>query len=60
MITGLNHVTLSVLELERTSEGNSLYLLDPDGYKLELHVGHWQSRLAAVKEAPYEGMEFFV
>ena len=45
---------------ENKSEGASLYILDPDGYKLELHVGHWQSRIAATKEKPYKGMEFFV
>ena len=45
---------------ENTSEGASLYILDPDGYKLELHVGHWQSRIAATKATPYEEMEFFV
>ena len=26
---------------ENTSEGDSLYILDPDNYKLELHVGNW-------------------
>ncbi len=42
-----------------TSEGLSLYILDPDGHKLELHVGDWQSRLRACRERPYDGMEFF-
>lgn len=44
---------------ENTSEGDSLYLLDPDGYKLELHVGNWQTRLAAIRQQPYEDMVFF-
>lgn len=42
-----------------TSEGNSLYILDPDNHKLELHVGNWQTRLEAIKQNPYEEMIFF-
>ena len=46
---------------ENTSEGDSLYILDPDGHKLELHVGDWRSRLASAKAAPFEAnMEFFI
>jgi len=41
------------------SEGDSLYILDPDGHKLELHVGNLQSRLTAIRKFPYEEMEFF-
>jgi catechol 2,3-dioxygenase-like lactoylglutathione lyase family enzyme len=44
---------------ENSSEGASLYILDPDGHKLELHVGDLWSRIAATRKAPYEGMEFF-
>jgi glutathione S-transferase fosA5 len=44
---------------ENLSEGDSLYFLDPDGHKLELHVGDWRSRLAACRERPFEGMEIF-
>ena len=31
---------------DNVSEGNSLYFLDPDGHKLELHEGSLTSRLA--------------
>ena len=44
---------------KNTSEGASMYFLDPDGHKLELHVGDWRSRLAACREQPYEDMQFF-
>lgn len=42
-----------------TSEGESVYFLDPDGHKLELHVGDWRSRLEACRAHPYDGMEIF-
>lgn len=44
---------------ENSSEGKSIYILDPDNHKLELHVGDLWSRIAATKDNPYEGMEFF-
>lgn len=42
-----------------TSEGDSLYILDPDNHKLELHVGNWQTRLEAIKQNPYEQIIFY-
>jgi len=30
---------------DNKSEGDSLYFLDPDGHKLEIHVGNWKARL---------------
>ena len=44
---------------DNTSEGDSLYILDPDNHKLELHVGNWQTRLEAIKQNPYEEIVFF-
>lgn len=44
---------------ENTSEGDSLYILDPDNHQLELHAGNWQTRLAAIRANPYEDMIFF-
>lgn len=44
---------------ENKSEGDSLYFVDPDGHKLELHVGDLETRLASCRQRPYEGMEFF-
>ena len=35
-----------------TSPGDSLYFLDPDDHKLEIHVGNWSSRLAIKKQNP--------
>jgi catechol 2,3-dioxygenase-like lactoylglutathione lyase family enzyme len=44
---------------DNRSEGASFYILDPDGHKLEAHVGDLASRLAACRERPYAGMKFF-
>jgi catechol 2,3-dioxygenase-like lactoylglutathione lyase family enzyme len=47
---------------ENTSPGNSLYFLDPDGHKLELHVGDWKSRIEAKKAniGAWKNVEWFV
>ena len=45
---------------ENASEGASLYFLDPDGHKLELHVGDWRARLQDLRDDPWEpGIRFF-
>lgn len=42
------------------SEGDSLYFLDPDNHKLEVHVGNWRSRLKSAKEKPWnDSLVFF-
>ncbi|RUO37516.1 FosC2 family fosfomycin resistance glutathione transferase [Aliidiomarina shirensis] len=41
---------------QNRSEGLSLYLLDPDGHKLEIHSGSLQSRLESLKSKPYQGL----
>lgn len=37
----------AVIFKDNVSEGDSLYFLDPDGHKLEIHVGDLASRLAS-------------
>lgn len=41
------------------SGGKSVYFLDPDGHRLEIHDGDLESRIRACRTQPYEGMEFF-
>lgn len=41
------------------SEGASLYILDPDGHRLELHSGSLASRLAHYRENPFPGLKIF-
>ena len=41
---------------ENRSEGASVYFLDPDGHRMELHCGTLQSRLRTWAEAPPPGL----
>lgn len=41
---------------QNSSEGLSVYFLDPDGHKLEAHCGDLQTRLEALKHKPYAGL----
>jgi len=42
-----------------SSEGDSVYLLDPDGHKLEVHSGDLTSRLDSLKNKPYKDLIWF-
>jgi catechol 2,3-dioxygenase-like lactoylglutathione lyase family enzyme len=44
---------------DNRSEGDSLYFLDPDGHKLEAHVGSLASRLDHCRARPYAGLRIF-
>ncbi len=41
------------------SEGASLYFLDPNGHKLEIHVSDLETRIRTTKEDPWDDIEFF-
>ena len=46
----------ALLWKDNRSEGASLYFLDPDGHRLELHVGSLASRLEAYQANPKSGV----
>ena len=44
---------------DNVTEGPSYSnFLDPDGHKLEIHIGDLASRMSAAKKAPWEGLQF--
>ena len=47
---------------ENISPGESLYFLDPDAHKLEIHVGDWRTRIAVKKANPgnWKSVEWLV
>lgn len=47
---------------DNNSPGESLYFLDPDGHKLEIHVGDWQTRIEVKRSNPgsWKNIEWFV
>ena len=44
---------------DNRSEGDSLYFLDPDGHRMELHIGSLASRLDHYRANPPNGMIVF-
>ena len=44
---------------ENASEGDSFYFTDPDGHRLEIHVGDIHSRLADMQMKPRDDMEYY-
>lgn len=44
---------------ENKTEGDSLYFLDPDGHKLEIHASDLATRLESARKRPWPGLEFF-
>jgi catechol 2,3-dioxygenase-like lactoylglutathione lyase family enzyme len=41
---------------QNSSEGDSVYLLDPNGHRLEVHCGTLATRLAELEKTPYKGL----
>ena len=41
---------------DNASEGGSVYFLDPDGHRLELHDGSLETRLAHYRDHPEKGV----
>ncbi|HEY0161457.1 MAG TPA: fosfomycin resistance glutathione transferase [Edaphobacter sp.] len=44
---------------QNRSEGDSFYFLDPNGHKLELHVGTLESRMRSLRESPPLDLQCF-
>jgi|SRR5579859_464474 len=42
------------------TEGDSLYFMDPNGHKLEIHTSDLATRLKSAHKNPWDGLEFFL
>ena len=45
---------------ENRTEGDSLYFVDPNGHKLEIHASSLKARIKRAKINPWDELEFFV
>jgi len=45
---------------ENQTEGGSLYFVDPNEHKLEIHASDLDTRVKTLKDNPWEGLEVFV
>lgn len=45
---------------ENQSEGDSIYFVDPNGHKLEVHASDLATRLKTARTNPWPGLELFV
>lgn len=44
---------------ENWTEGDSLYFVDPNGHKLEIHASDLAARLRSARAQPWEGLQLF-
>ena len=44
---------------ENSSEGHSYYFNDPDGHKLEIHIGDLETRLSSMRQNPWAEFKFY-
>jgi len=50
----------AVIWQENWTEGDSLYFLDPNGHKLEIHASDLENRIRSAKQNPWDDLQFFV